>query len=483
MNMTELLEESARYRLSILNLFDLRKGQFTSLDLMVELLGISKFKLNNYLVELEQDLVLFPEVAVHRLAKGEVDIEGLTNERIRKIRLKYLKESQIFQLLHEMVTNETTPEKFAQRYFLSRSKAYLIKSELSDFLAAANIKIAEGRLVGSEEAIRRTIFDIYYFYFNGLEYPFEQSVKKNGHEIAEVIRHVLDLEAILTRRIKLDLFIGINLIRIRHGYVIESDAMHFEYDSLEVLHPKLILIERKLHSVLRAEKEAVRQETTWLIFFLLSEEGLQLADFPELIEEPLKELTAQQTALFFAETAVAIPDVEILASLKEMLKSSLNLVNFKLQHANYSRTTFISANQKQYFAENYRNFHLIAERFAVLAQKSLTLKKTQLEDSGVYYDYLFALISTIPQNYLVDQIYVCVDFSRGSAYSEYIAQNILAFRSLNVVVQRKINHQTQIYVSDFLIDKLTCEQIIWKNPPTDDDWLQFGDLVIKVRNT
>ncbi len=39
-NLMEFLDESARYRLNILQIFDLRKGQFISSDLLIEFLGI-----------------------------------------------------------------------------------------------------------------------------------------------------------------------------------------------------------------------------------------------------------------------------------------------------------------------------------------------------------------------------------------------------------------------------------------------------------
>ena len=79
-------------------------------------------------------------------------------------------------------------------------------------------------------------------------------------------------------------------------------------------------------------------------------------------------------------------------------------------------------------------------------------------------------------------MYICVDFSRGSAYTSFIAENIRSFKNLNVEIQQKLNNKTQLYVSDIMIDKLNCPQIIWENPPSDYDWLLFSKMIIKVRN-
>ena len=102
-NKLDLLSDSARYQLDILRIFDMRKGQFTSVELLVELLGISKFKVNKYIAELEQALVAATNAKVVRLSKGEIDIPDLSNEVIRQLQLYYLKQSDLFLLFHEMV--------------------------------------------------------------------------------------------------------------------------------------------------------------------------------------------------------------------------------------------------------------------------------------------------------------------------------------------------------------------------------------------
>lgn len=163
-NKLDLLSNSARYQLDILRIFDARNGQIISIELLVELLGISKFKVNKYILELEQVLEETTSARVIHLSKGDIDIYPLSNEVIRKIQLYYLKQSDLFLLLHEIVQFESTPEKFSQKFFLSRSKAYMIKNKLEDILSEANIHINEGKLVGDEITIRREIFAIYYFF-------------------------------------------------------------------------------------------------------------------------------------------------------------------------------------------------------------------------------------------------------------------------------------------------------------------------------
>ncbi|WP_430616892.1 hypothetical protein IGJ66_000941 [Enterococcus sp. DIV0176] len=482
-NKLDLLSDSARYQLDILRIFDMRKGQFTSVELLVELLGISKFKVNKYIAELEQALVAATNAKVVRLSKGEIDIPDLSNEVIRQLQLYYLKQSDLFLLFHEMVQFGSTPEKFSQKHFLSRSKAYLIKSELEDILAPGGIQINEGTLVGDEAKVRREIFDIYYYFFNGLESPFESSLRQKTHEVLEVIIHTLNLEMIMTRIAKLELFLSITLLRLSKRSYVNTVEIEFEDVYAKEIRQLLVLVQNKLQKITVIPEEKQENEQLWLLVFLLSEECLSLTTQQKTIRwnQNLTELTTLQVDYLFQTLKLVLSTERKTEKIVE-LQQVLELTNFKLAFANHSRLTFISEDQERFFAELYPQFHQVAKKFVELAKNSDIYDQGLLTNGSLYYDYIFAIISVIPQKYLSDKVYVCVDFSRGSAYTKFIAENILAFQNLNIVVQKKVNNQTQLYVSDLLIDKLNCPQIIWKNPPSDHDWLLFGEMVIKVRN-
>ncbi|MCH3669794.1 M protein trans-acting positive regulator, partial [Enterococcus faecium] len=50
------------------------------------------------------------------------------------------------------------------------------------------------------------------------------------------------------------------------------------------------------------------------------------------------------------------------------------------------------------------------------------------------------------------------------------------------VIESRITSRTNIYLSDCLLEKFNKEQIIWKNPPTPDDWEYFGNTIIREKN-
>ena len=80
-----------------------------------------------------------------------------------------------------------------------------------------------------------------------------------------------------------------------------------------------------------------------------------------------------------------------------------------------------------------------------------------------------------------EPIYVCIDFSHGKSYNDYIRMMLLTLKSMHIVYEESISSMTQIYLSDFALEELICEQMIWKRPPTPDDWEEFGELLLKVR--
>lgn len=369
-NKLDLLNDSARYQLDILRIFNTRKGQCISVELLVELIGVSKFKVNKYITELEQALEKVTSARIIRLPKGEIELHSLTNEVIRKIQLYYLKQSDLFLFFHEMIQFESTPEKFSQKYFLSRSKAYMIKNKLEDILSEADIHINEGKLVGDEMKIRREIFDIYYYFFNGLESPFDITFRKKIHEIMEVIIYTLNLETIMTRLAKLELFLSIVILRIlKKNYV---EAVEIEFDSIysENVQHQLVLIQNKLQKIGTIPKEKQEYEQLWLLIFLLSEECISLTDYADKIKScpDITDVTNNQIDYLFKTLKFSFTETEK-QQRKLQLIQVLNLTNFKLAFANYSRLTFITPEQEYFLAELYPQVHQVAKKFIEIVKK------------------------------------------------------------------------------------------------------------------
>lgn len=95
---------------------------------------------------------------------------------------------------------------------------------------------------------------------------------------------------------------------------------------------------------------------------------------------------------------------------------------------------------------------------------------------------MFALITAVPLQVLPDKVYLCVDFSQGSVYTNYIESTLKSFNNVHIVIQHQIDELTDIYLADFKSDFVKPLQIIWENPPTPHDWSMLGDTIIAIRH-
>ncbi|MGX7419957.1 helix-turn-helix domain-containing protein [Carnobacterium gallinarum] len=481
MEMEGLLEEDARYKLYLLKIFEIKKNQIVSIDTLCELLMLSKFKVQKYIDTLNSEYVV-KEASSDFIVneRGDLICYDSTKEQISQLRLQYLMESGIFKLFHELVDAPISIEKFSKKYFLSLSKGYALKKELSRFLKPWGLSLKKDRIEGDEGSLRNVLFEVYYYFYNGLSFPFNAEIYQKTNQLYNNVVASFNLSIPPTQKIKLEIFLAIQWLRIKNHRVLKKSFIHVPVGELE----KLRGIRQNLEGDKGFFKEFVDNECAYLFLFLSTQ---------QMIELPLK-LNDEETNLKITNiTENLIIDVKNKLQLKEQitelekqeayehLVKRLNQIHTSFFIFPFTATTFISENQIQFFEETHPVFHQIIKAFINHLVEEQILTMGENEQIKLYYDYMFAMIMHFPNTYIEDDFYICVDFSHGVTYSDYIAETIRSFKNMNIVVERKIYPHTALYVSDFSITKLNCPQIIWENPPTANDWEQFGDKVIAIK--
>lgn len=123
----ELFNIDDHYKWKIAHLLVIKGDSNCSIGQMSEILGLSFYKTENYLEELAYD---FEEIGYGEVLKrnihGEINSFSLSYLLVKIIRLKYLKNSPIFQIFHNFVTCEISLDSQLARnkINLSRSGAY-----------------------------------------------------------------------------------------------------------------------------------------------------------------------------------------------------------------------------------------------------------------------------------------------------------------------------------------------------------------------
>lgn len=478
-----LLDKDLKIKLSILTFLENSKGEYVSIDRMIEIFALSEFKMNNYINQLNDDFLSIDSQAKIDKENGKaIQIVHIDKQLIRQIRLFYSKNSLGCQLFEQTLIRGISIEAFCEEFFISRSKAYVLKRKMDEIFNESTIKNGNGQLQGSESSVRLLFFNYYYYFYAGMEIP---EVEVTGEFVKKVTYALYSSYSFFnspTKNSALEIFLSIICLRIGQYHYIEPPT-NAVLTHLEKEIGKLQFVRTTLKNELTLTDLELEYELNFISIFLIAKEYIPTKNILNLsyLDESVEKLAIDM----YLEIIQVLPfeknvSAEKLSSKKEAALEQFYLLAFQIKHFRSDSMTFNSKHELTYFEEVYPQFDKAIR--TCFDQHLLDDYYSSEEDwTSLYYDLMFLMISTIPQKMLDNRLYVCVDFSRGKNYTRFISESILAFKNLNIIVQNKITKQTDIFVSDFYVKQLHCRQIIWKNPPTDEDWAYLGDLFIQIK--
>lgn len=470
----DLLMESDRYKFYLLQYLELNKSFYCSVEQISDLLEISRYRLEKYLQELMDELkrqTLPGEIKV--MENGEIQISDLSHATVKKMRLFFIEKSQSFQIFHQYVTKEKSLDTQIEELHLSRSSTYRLYKKLKIQLQDEGIRIRKNKLVGSEFVIRSFLLDIYYEIFNGLKNPFDETIQNQTKELIHYLIYHLNFSLPKTQEHKLLFFISVWLIRIRNGHYVNEVFIEYQDNSLTDY------LDRWIGSYAEMTEEERRKEISGLLLFLQTIEVV--LDSPIYFVDRIENRQAQKVTTDFLQYLADHSAFTMSGLMKnQKLHSGLLEINRRWLIYHFRETTFVTKVQRQYFQEINPELDRIIQGFIEKIDEQNMLL-TEQEKNKLYYDYLFFLMGEISVKQLEEPVFVCIDFSHGSNYNQYIQTMLSSLQSMNICYEQKLSTKTQIYLSDFLIDKLPCHQIIWRRPPTPEDWSEFGQMLLNVK--
>lgn len=476
-NLYNFLEKNEKLKLQILTFLEADSNQYFPMATLMEELGLSRFKLVNYVNDINVDL---GELA----AAGKVKLEivnsnfltavDLTDSIIANLRITYIERSNRFLYFQELMYQNISIYDFSEKQFVSESKAYVIQQDLLKIIKPYKLTIKNGQLIGEETDIRITYFMLYYFFFNGIKYPFSET------EIVEAMYRAIceafSLELPPTQEVKLRFFIAITCLRIAEGNYILGEPNHqAASESQEEI------IYAIASTFFKEDESLLRVESQYLLAFLIAENYITIdKSYYAKLENKVTERLSQQFITLFCEkiTGDFSIDSKQLEENLLLLEDEISRIHFKLLHFNLYPDVFATRGQIKYFQEVYPEYFEVIEAFL-----NSYIDKTNIivDRAALFYDYMFAIVTTFPIQLLQRKIHICIDFSRGTTYSNYIAHNIFQFQPMNIILDMVPSANTDLYISDFELAEINCEQLIWKEPPMIRDWKNLGNLLVKIR--
>lgn len=471
MDFNIFLNEEENYKYYILKLLDLKRNSFFSQKQISELLGISRYKFEKFLreIELDGEAIQLP-IRIQIENSGEIVSKGINNLTVKKIRLYYLEQSIQYQLLDIILSGRPPSAEFvADKLFISRAAVYKDIKKLNISLKKFGLKIKNFILVGEEIAIRSFWFSLLNEFYCGIGLPFDKRILQKINEFKILLFADENIYPTKVQEYRIDLFLGITFVRSsRNNFLNKEDVIvsNINYPAYIKLFPRLTEENQNNYKI----------EIQNILFFcytegfILKKKDVKLSKELEKRIELLNTLLTQKLKSSFSVCNDDLACIEI-----DMLR-----INRKWLYFHFIDTTFIYESQKSYFQEVYFECDSFIRNF--FKEKNLEeLFKYPEEKIKIYYDYLFLLTTKIPTYKLEEAIHICVDFSHGDLYNEFIKKSIESFKDLNVIFEHKATAKTQIYISDFVLSNTVCKQIIWKNPPTPSDWKYFGNMIVKLK--
>lgn len=178
------------------------------------------------------------------------------------------------------------------------------------------------------------------------------------------------------------------------------------------------------------------------------------------------------------DKSVLTADTDIMATglYEQLLAVDLQFTTFYVEP-----TTFISPKQISFFKTLYPTFDLLIRNFLSTLKQRVSFELSERMVVNLYFSYMFCLINTIPTTNIKDRVFICVDFSEGALYTNYVIRSLQAFDHAHIVIQRQLTDETNIYISDFRSMAVTVPQIIWLDPPTSQDWSELADVILDIK--
>lgn len=478
MDYTFLLSKNDYICFDILSRFTQQADQTLNKEELAQSLSLTNYQLNKYFEAINADLAFVSEDTPCYLDepnKGMWQAFGLNSYVLQKITLVYLNRAPLFTALEYQFfyNNLYSKKEYVSANYMSSSVFYRSLDSLEAILKKHGFFQASSLYAGEEFTVRLHLFQLYYTLYNGVSEPFEPLNPLIKDMIAAVQAGLPD-DLNPTQETKLSTFLRVWLLRMLDSNLIGDDQQ------LKITPTKSSqAMMQQLQKLLADQLLLTDDEFNYLYSFLIAQGYLGFDEMRELaanipaVDELTKQFLAEMKSTSVLLTTDLVDDSQ--------LENSLLSIHFQFTTFYIEPTTFIDPDQVQFFAELYPAFDMAVSHNITKLQRREDLHLTQKMAVNLYFSYMFALINAIPPELMRDQVHICVDFSQGNLYTNYVIQSLSAFNHAHIIIDSHLTNDTDIYISDFHSKKVSQKQVIWQDPPTPVDWSNLADLILDTK--
>ncbi|KRK97689.1 hypothetical protein FD04_GL001727 [Secundilactobacillus odoratitofui DSM 19909 = JCM 15043] len=479
MNYSYLFSKNDAISYAILASFNAETSRTISKEAIGTANDLTNYQLNKFFVVINADLMQVSgdqPCYLEEVKTGAWTAFNLETTTLQKIALLYLNRSSLYTALvyRFFYDNLYTKREYIVANYMSSSAFYRSLDQLEVVLKKNHFYTSSTLFKDKEFTIRLHLFQLYYTMYNTLTPPFE-SLNDLISNLINTIQPHLPTDLRPTEVTKLATFLRIWILRLFNHHEIKKHLFkEIEPDQIgEQLYDLLA-------QQLAPEIKLSRNEFNYLYMFLITQgylgEQVQTTTakaFPTVVTLSNQFMRSILSENVLVNTQLINGD----ALWQQLLCIHLQLTSFYIEP-----TTFIRPKQMHFFADLYPAFDLTVNRMLVTLQRQSTFHLTKNMAVNLYFSYMFALVNAIPPELMRDQVHICVDFSQGALYTNYVIESLNSFSHAHIVIDRQLREETDIYISDFQSPEIVQPQIIWQDPPTSSDWSHLADVILQTKH-
>lgn len=484
MNFSLLFENEDQINYGIVQKFIHQTSNEINIESLIEEFKLTPYKLNKALTSINNDLNLISDSEMGYLEIPNKNIlvgHNITSKLSSRLAIIYLERSTLFTIFEYKFIYSTQYSKaqYMKKNFISTTVFYNGERQLNQILKSNDFEHPQNFIKDDEYVIRLRIFQIYYSAYNGIISPFNE-LDDAVVTISDFLKENFLFNNSPSQEIKLDIFIRIWMLRLMNNGFVHHHTFDFNFetqDYFSLFQPLIEIISDEIGVKISSF------ELEWAYSFLLSQGYLPLNNKylanNQKGTEQARQMTSDLIDLIRQNTHL----IRLRGFNWEALNHQLFTINFQLTTFYIEPTTFISKNQIDFFKETYPVFDKIIRQYLENVQNAGVINLSQSEEFNLYFSYIFAFITEITPQRSLDEIYICVDFSQGTLYNNYIKRTLQAFDNVSIVLEINLSDKTNIYLSDFEINIENSDiiQVTWQDPPLAGDWAELADIIIELK--
>lgn len=442
--------------------------------------GLTTYQINKYFDAINTDLQTISQetpIYLDETQRGVWHANSLTTYALQRLGLLYLQRSSAFIVFEYrfLYSQQLSKRDYIAKNAISTPVFYSVSTELEHVLQAAGFFAASGDAPEDPEyTLRLHLFELYYTAYTGVTTPFA-SMNAVVEDLLHLCADFIGAPLRPTQITKLSLFLKLWLLRVKNGGSLAADRLN-----PNLLDRTVQAFLKQVQTLLAKQVPVSDREVNYLYTFMIAQ-GLAPFSEPE-----------QMRAAFPAAAKLSRDFITSLKAQGELidrnrldtqkLQAGLDQIHLQFTTFFIEPTTFIDPTQVSFFQDLYPGFDALITSFIQDLQQGGTFALSQNMAVNLYFSYMFALISAIPSRALNDVVAICVDFSQGTLYSDYVIQTLAAFNHAHIVIEANASDTTDIYISDFHSDLIDRPQVIWQNPPTPNDWSNLADMILAIKH-